>query len=60
VIETNAQIVIQGSAFYEDDYLKQDGAWKIRRTGYQRTWEETYSRADFPSLKLTVNRWADS
>ena len=59
VIETNANIVIRGAAFYEDEYVKQDGAWKIRSTGYKRTYEETLSRADLPSLKLTQNCWVD-
>jgi len=59
VIETNADIVIRGAAFYEDEYVKQGGEWKIRSTGYQRTYEETLSRADIPSLKLTQNCWTD-
>ena len=59
VIETNADIVIQGAAFYRDEYVKVDGKWKIRSTGYERTYEETLSRADLPSLKITANRWTD-
>ena len=59
VIETNADIVIRGAAFYEDEYVKQGGEWKIRSTGYQRTYEETLSRADIPSLKLMQNCWTD-
>ena len=58
VIETRANIVISGAAFYEDEYVKQGGEWKIRSTGYVRTYEEMYSRSDVPSLKLTANRWA--
>ena len=27
----------------------------IRSTGYERSYEETFSRADLPSLKLTAN-----
>jgi hypothetical protein len=38
--------------------VKVDGAWKIKSTGYERTYEETLSRADIPSLKLTANCWA--
>ncbi len=57
VIETNANIIIRGAAFYEDEYVKVDGAWKIKSTGYERTYEETLSRADIPSLKLTANCW---
>jgi len=60
VIETNAQIVIRGAAFYRDEYVKVDGEWKILFTGYERTYEETYSRADIPSLRLTANCWSRS
>ena len=58
VIETNANIVIRGAAFYEDEYVKVGGEWKIQSTGYQRIYEETLSRADLPSLKLTESCWA--
>jgi len=57
VIETKANIVIRGAAFYEDRYVKVDGAWKIKSTGYARIYEETLSRADIPSLTLTANCW---
>jgi uncharacterized protein (TIGR02246 family) len=59
VIETRADIVIRGAAFYEDEYVKQDGQWRIRSTGYRRIYEETLARADIPSLKLTQNRWTE-
>lgn len=58
VIETNANIEIRGAAFYEDEYVKQGGEWKIRSTGYERTFEEILPRSDLPNLKLTANRWA--
>jgi hypothetical protein len=58
VIETKANIIIRGASFYEDEYVKVDGEWKIKSTGYERIYEETLSRADIPSLKLTANRWA--
>jgi len=60
VIETNAEIVIRGAAFYYDEYVKIDGEWKIQSTGYERTYEETYSRTDIPSLRLTANCWSRS
>lgn len=41
-------------AFYHDTYVKQGGAWKIRTTGYRRVFEETWSRSDTPSLRLTA------
>jgi len=58
VIETSANIIIRGAAFYEDEYVKVDGEWKIKSTGYERIYEETLSRSDIPSLKLTANCWA--
>ncbi len=57
VIETNANIVIRGAAFYHDEYAKVGGLWKIRHTGYRRIYEEMFSRADTPSWQLTANRW---
>ncbi len=57
VIETKAQITIRGAAFYHDEYVKVDGAWRIRATGYQRTFEEMESRVDRPSLRLTQSAW---
>jgi hypothetical protein len=59
VIETNSNITIHGAAFYEDEYVKIGGQWKIKSTGYQRTFEEIMSRSDTPSLQLTANRWAN-
>ena len=53
VIETEFGITIRGAAFYEDRYVKQDGAWKIAHTGYDRTYEEMESRKDNPNLRLT-------
>jgi len=57
VIETRAQITIRGAAFYHDEYVKKDGAWRIRSTGYERTYEETESRVDRPGLRLTASAW---
>jgi hypothetical protein len=54
VIETQWDIMIRGAAFYHDEYVKQDGVWLIRHTGYERLFEETLSRKDIPSLKLTA------
>jgi uncharacterized protein (TIGR02246 family) len=57
VIETRAGITIRGAAFYQDEYVKQDGCWRIRATGYQRTYEEVESRKDRPGLRLTASAW---
>lgn len=58
VIETRFAITIRGAAFYEDEYvLEDDGRWRIRRTGYKRTYEEIQSRKDVPGLRLTASFW---
>lgn len=58
VIETQSNNVIRGAAFYHDEYVKVGGQWKIKSTGYQRLFEERFSRVDTPSWRLTANRWA--
>lgn len=58
VIDAQNQITIRGAAFYRDEYVKADGHWKIKMTGYERTFEEVASRNDTPSLTLTSNRFA--
>ena len=39
-------------AYYDDQYVKADGAWKIKHTGYTYLFREEWSRADTPSLRL--------
>jgi hypothetical protein len=58
VVETAWQITIRGAAFYEDEYEKVDGRWRIKRTGYRRSYEEIQPRADVPGLRLTASWWA--
>lgn len=59
VIATEYRVVIAGAAFYEDRYVRGgDGRWRIRHTGYQRTYEAMLSLDDLPSFRLTANRWA--
>ncbi|MFG1927303.1 nuclear transport factor 2 family protein [Cryptosporangium sp. NPDC048952] len=59
IIATEYRVVIQGAAFYEDEYARDsDGTWRISRTGYDRTYEATLSLDDLPKFRLTSNRWA--
>ncbi|MEM7434350.1 MAG: nuclear transport factor 2 family protein [Myxococcota bacterium] len=61
VIDTKFDIVIRGAAFYQDEYrLCEDGAWRISKTGYVRTYEEMYARGSIEGLKLTESRWEGS
>ena len=50
-------ITIMGSALYEDEYRREDGEWRIARTGYQRLWEEHRKRGD--NVRLRVKPIAD-
>src|SRR6266513_677403 len=34
VIDTQWEITIRGCSFYDDEYVRRDGAWRIARTGY--------------------------
>ena len=57
VIHTGLGFTLRGAAFYEDEYRKIDGHWKIRSTGYERLYEEMQPRKDVPGLVLTQNMW---
>jgi hypothetical protein len=60
VIATKYNVVIKGSAFYEDTYRRdEEGNWRISHTGYVRTYEYSMSLDDLPSFRLTANRWAE-
>jgi len=43
---------IQGAAFYHDEYVKVDGRWKIKSTGYDRVFREMWDRSETKSLKV--------
>jgi hypothetical protein len=36
----DANTVLHGAGFYSDEYVKVNGAWKIKSTGYERTFEQ--------------------
>lgn len=58
VIATEHRVMIAGSAFYEDRYRRdEEGTWRIRHTGYVRTYEAMLSLDDMPSFRLLSNRW---
>ena len=60
VIDSQADTSLRGAGFYYDEYVKVNGEWKMKLTGYTRTFEETWDRGNDPSLKLTANRFAPS
>jgi len=45
VLQLEFGVDIRGAAFYEDTYVKVDGEWKIKATGYKRTYEELEPRS---------------
>lgn len=51
VIFRDAGMVLQGAAFYTDEYVRIDGAWKIRSTGYERTFEWMESRPEVREMR---------
>lgn len=57
VVETRWGITIRGAAFYEDRYVREGDTWRIRHTGYKRTYEEIQGRKDVPGLRLTASWW---
>ncbi|MFM7618090.1 MAG: nuclear transport factor 2 family protein [Actinomycetes bacterium] len=56
VVDTQWGIVIQGAAFYDDDYVKVDGAWRIARTAYKRVYETMEPLG--PNVTITASYWA--
>ncbi|MCX6000484.1 MAG: nuclear transport factor 2 family protein [Chloroflexi bacterium] len=54
VIDRKAKLRVHGGAFYSDDYVKIDGQWKIKHTGYVRTFEEMWDEKDIPGLRITA------
>jgi len=40
------------AAYYRDEYVKRDGEWRIRHTGYTYVFHEEWSRDDTPSIRL--------
>ena len=57
VIDTHFHVTIRGAAFYEDEYVRVGGRWRIKSTGYRRTYEEIQNRKEVPGLKLTASWW---
>ena len=58
VIDEENEIALRGAAFYRDEYLKVDGEWKIKHTGYTRTFEEIELRHGKECVQIT-QRYSD-
>ncbi len=57
-IDLQAGVTVRGAAFYRDEYVKVNGQWKIKATGYERTFEEIENRTDSRGPQITQNRFA--
>jgi hypothetical protein len=57
VIDLQWELDIRGAAFYEDEYVKIGGGWKIKRTAYKRVFEELSPRGGRSGLTLTASWW---
>lgn len=53
VIATEHDVVIEGAAFYRDEYRRTPDGWRIAATGYERTYEASWSTADLPGWRIT-------
>jgi hypothetical protein len=56
VLLTDLNLVVRGAAYYTDEYVKTDGDWRIRHTGYKRVYEELVPR--LADATLTASWWA--
>lgn len=50
-IHLKFNVTTMGSALYQDEYRKEDGQWRIAKTGYTRLWEEIHPRSE--DIRLT-------
>lgn len=55
VVHLDYNMTIRGAAFYRDEYVKVDGEWKIKHTGYERVYEEMEPRSE--TVRLTARKW---
>ncbi|MBW2713236.1 MAG: nuclear transport factor 2 family protein [Deltaproteobacteria bacterium] len=52
--ELGADTILHGAGFYHDEYVKVDGEWKFKHTGYERTFEEHQDRSKMEGLSVTT------
>ncbi len=59
VIDRASGTILQGAAYYEDDYIRLGGEWKISFTSYRRVFEQLWRERDLPSLVRKVSWWRE-
>lgn len=52
VLVPELAFALQGAAFYTDRYTRTEEGWRIQHTGYERTFEMSWSTDDMPSLRI--------
>jgi hypothetical protein len=55
VLLTDLGLTVRGAAYYTDEYVRSDGAWRLRHTGYKRVYEELVPRP--ADATLTASWW---
>ncbi len=55
VVLADMGLTVRGASYYDDRYVRVDGQWLIRHTGYKRVFEELVPRD--PRTKLTASWW---
>ena len=56
VIFSDQPLAVRGAAFYTDDYVRVDGTWRIRHTGYRRLYELLEPRPS--DVRIMADWWA--
>lgn len=55
VVLTEFNMTVRGAAYYTDAYVRIDGEWRIKHTGYKRVYEELAPRP--ADVTLTASYW---
>ena len=53
LIETEINLSLGGMSVFNEEYVKQDGEWRIKSMHCYRVYEEMWNRNDIASLKLS-------
>ena len=53
IIVEAMRFMLEGGAIYTDEYVRTDAGWRIRHTGYRRTYEMTTNLDDPTQTKVT-------
>ncbi len=56
VIFLDADLTLHGAGFYRDEYVKTAEGWRIRSTGYERTFEEMLERKGVTSMRTMFDQ----